>query len=88
MPETQLEELRQRVHQLALEAMQQGEPSAWFETMYAEAGNDATQIPWAKMNPHPILSAWLNSPKVSGEGKKAFLPRILFSGIGLGKRED
>jgi SAM-dependent methyltransferase len=79
MEEKKLEELGQRVHQLATEAIQQGDPSACFETLYAQAKGDTTQIPWAKMTPHPMLQTWLKSHDVSGEGKKA-----LVIGCGLG----
>ena len=32
---------------------------AWFEAVYDTAGDDAAQIPWADLSPHPLLAAWL-----------------------------
>lgn len=72
-------EIRQKAAQLAREFRQLGEPSAWFEVLYAQANNDSSQVPWAQMTPHPILQDWLNSNNPSGEGKKA-----LVIGCGLG----
>jgi SAM-dependent methyltransferase len=31
----------------------------WFEAVYASAGEDAAQIPWADLAPHPLLADWL-----------------------------
>jgi SAM-dependent methyltransferase len=36
-----------------------GEPLAWFEQLYAGAG-DASAIPWANLEPHPVLVDWLD----------------------------
>ena len=52
---------------------------AWFEAVYETAGDDPAQIPWADLNPHPLLAAWLASaaPPTSGA-------RALDVGCGLG----
>jgi ubiquinone/menaquinone biosynthesis C-methylase UbiE len=49
---------RPRVQQLALEAIERGEPLAWFEELYASAENEAA-IPWADLEPNPGLLEWL-----------------------------
>ncbi|MBW4564004.1 MAG: class I SAM-dependent methyltransferase [Mojavia pulchra JT2-VF2] len=79
MLEQQPENLQLLVKQLATEALQKSEPSAWFEVLYAEAKGDAAQVPWAKLTPHPYLQDWLTTHKLSAQGQKA-----LVIGCGLG----
>ena len=49
----------------------------WFDILYAEAAGDATRVPWADQEPHPVLVEWLerNAPH---EG------RALEVGCGIG----
>lgn len=79
MFEQQPQNLQLRVQKLAQEALQQAEPSAWFDVLYAEAQGDATQIPWAKLSPHPYLQEWLADHQPFTLGQKA-----LIIGCGLG----
>ncbi|MGH1395166.1 MAG: class I SAM-dependent methyltransferase [Trichormus sp.] len=79
MFEQQPDKLRQKVQELATEAINKSEPSAWFEVLYASANGNAEQIPWAKLTPHPYLQDWLDHHQLSTEGKKA-----LVIGCGLG----
>ncbi|MEA5628403.1 class I SAM-dependent methyltransferase [Nostoc sp. UHCC 0251] len=65
--------------QLASVALQKSDPSSWFEVLYAEAQGDATQIPWAKLAPHPYLQDWLTNHQPLASGQKA-----LVIGCGLG----
>lgn len=77
MFEQQPDILREKVKSLATESMKQADPSGWFETLYAEAKGDATQVPWAKNIPHPYLQDWLDSAP-QGQGN------ALVIGCGLG----
>jgi SAM-dependent methyltransferase len=70
------EEERRRVRDWALEALDRGEPLAWFEEVYANAP-DESAIPWADMEPNPDLVAWL-------EREGALSGRGLVVGCGLG----
>ncbi|HIK07068.1 MAG TPA: class I SAM-dependent methyltransferase [Trichormus sp. M33_DOE_039] len=79
MFEKQPENLRQKVQELASEAINNSEPTAWFEVLYASANGDTAQIPWAKLTPHPYLQDWLENHEISAQGKKA-----LVIGCGLG----
>ncbi|MBE9035003.1 class I SAM-dependent methyltransferase [aff. Roholtiella sp. LEGE 12411] len=79
MSEEPLETLQQRVKQLATQAVQQSNPSAWFDVLYAKSNGDVTQIPWAKLTPHPYLQDWLTTHNLQGEGRSA-----LVIGCGLG----
>ena len=51
---------------------------AWFAAVYDTAGEDAAQIPWADLKPHPLLAAWLEAA-ASAPGARA-----LDVGCGLG----
>ncbi|MEH2288162.1 class I SAM-dependent methyltransferase [Nostoc sp.] len=79
MFEQQPEDLRFYVQQLATEALQKSEPSAWFEVLYTEAKGDTAKIPWAKLAPHPYLQDWLTIRQPFASGQKA-----LVIGCGLG----
>lgn len=52
---------------------------AWFEAVYDTAGEDAAQIPWADLAPHPLLAAWLATAAAPPDGACA-----LDIGCGLG----
>ncbi|ALF56319.1 thiopurine S-methyltransferase [Nostoc piscinale CENA21] len=79
MAEKQSGNLQNYVKQLATEALEKEQPSAWFEILYAQAEGDVTQIPWAKLTPHPYLQTWLNNHQPFMKGQKA-----LIIGCGLG----
>ncbi|MEH2212098.1 class I SAM-dependent methyltransferase [Nostoc sp.] len=79
MFEQQPEDLQFYVKQLATEAVQKSEPSAWFEVLYTEAKGDTAKIPWAKLTPHPYLQDWLTNHQPFVSGQKA-----LVIGCGLG----
>jgi SAM-dependent methyltransferase len=65
--------------QLAAEALAQGQPTAWFESVYQNAQGNAGQIPWASLAPHPLLVDWLTLTQPQGRDKQA-----LVIGCGLG----
>ncbi|MBE9051407.1 class I SAM-dependent methyltransferase [Nostocales cyanobacterium LEGE 11386] len=79
MFEQQPETLHQKVKQLAIQALQQSNPTAWFDILYSESNGDVTQIPWAKLTSHPYLQDWLTNHNPQGEGHSA-----LVIGCGLG----
>jgi SAM-dependent methyltransferase len=51
----------------------------WFEAVYATAGEDAAQVPWADLAPHPLLAEWLGRVPSPAPGARA-----LDVGCGLG----
>jgi SAM-dependent methyltransferase len=59
--------------------LEAGEPSGWFEPLYAAASPDATAVPWAALAPHPYVVDWLDAPVVAPPGRRA-----LVVGCGLG----
>jgi SAM-dependent methyltransferase len=52
---------------------------AWFDAVYATAGDDPAQIPWADLAPHPLLAGWLTNAQVPARDARA-----LDVGCGLG----
>ncbi|HLP86984.1 MAG TPA: class I SAM-dependent methyltransferase [Nostocaceae cyanobacterium] len=73
----QQDPIRQKIKQLANASLDN--PSAWFETFYAESQGDTSQIPWAKLTAHPYLQDWLNTHTPKKEQ-----PTALIIGCGLG----
>lgn len=79
MSQTPQDLARQKIQRLATASLQAGNPTAWFETLYAEAENDPNQIPWALLTLNPYLEDWLKQVQPIATGKKA-----IAIGCGLG----
>ncbi len=77
MFEKQPEALRKKVQELSSTASV--DPTGWFETLYQEAQGDTSQVPWAKLAPHPYLQDWLSQQAQLQEPTSA-----LVIGCGLG----
>ena len=67
---------RDRLLALSEAAAEDGEPLRWFEELYSSANRDSEEIPWATMEPHPMLMSWLKGKNLSG--------KALVIGCGLG----
>lgn len=63
---------------LAAEAITDGNPTAWFERLYAEANRGEAIVPWDRDQPHPVVIDWFRD--VLGAGRRA-----LVVGCGLGR---
>jgi SAM-dependent methyltransferase len=63
---------------LAAAALQRGDPTGWFEGLYAGAGGSG-DVPWADLVPNPSMVQWLDREGVTGDGRRA-----LKVGAGLG----
>ncbi|MGW0805435.1 class I SAM-dependent methyltransferase [Nonomuraea sp. NPDC002799] len=59
---------------LATESLAEGDPTGWFERLYAESATGDAIVPWDSRSPHPLLAEWATS----GRG------RALVVGAGLG----
>jgi SAM-dependent methyltransferase len=70
---------RDRARAIAREFTQRGDPTGWFERLYAAADGDPRNIPWADMAPNPGLVEWLDRKELAGTGRRA-----LVIGCGLG----
>jgi len=65
--------------QLAHAAQLTGEPTSWFEPLYAAAERGELSVPWARLAPDPHLLDWLDGDPVELDGR-----RVLVAGCGLG----
>ena len=77
---------RRRAEELARSA----DPLRWFETLYAEAGDDLSAVPWADLVANPHLLEWLEtdagrrvSPPLDRPADE-HAPRALVVGCGVG----
>jgi hypothetical protein len=61
---------RQRQRALFDEYAARGEPLGWFERLYVEAGNDASQISWADLHANEPLMQWLEREQPVGQGRR------------------
>ncbi len=77
MFEQQPEALQQKVQKLSATAS--ANPTGWFEVLYQDAQGDTSQVPWAKLAPHPYLQAWLLQQSQPQDSTSA-----LVIGCGLG----
>ncbi|NUO56318.1 MAG: class I SAM-dependent methyltransferase [Hamadaea sp.] len=69
---------RSAARRLAAESVAAGEPTAWFETLYAAAEQGAAVVPWADLEPNPLLVRWAVAGRATGRGRAVVL------GCGLG----
>jgi SAM-dependent methyltransferase len=66
--------------ELATRSIAEGDPTGWFEALYAAAADGAAIVPWDRAAPHSLLAEWASRSGVTGEGRRA-----LVVGAGLGR---
>jgi SAM-dependent methyltransferase len=44
---------------LSAEALRNGDPTGWFERLYADAAQGQAVVPWDRRAPHPLLVEWI-----------------------------
>ena len=65
---------------LVAQALSAGDPTGWFEPLYAAAEEGAAVVPWDRGGaPHWLLTAWAERNALNGGGRRA-----LVVGCGLG----
>ena len=67
------------VSELAHDYLKKGDPTGWFEPLYARADISGAGVPWVKLAPNPFLAGWLADERVKGGGREA-----LVVGCGMG----
>ncbi|MFI7545411.1 class I SAM-dependent methyltransferase [Actinoplanes sp. NPDC049599] len=65
---------------LAAASLAAGDPTGWFEQLYAEAGAGTAEVPWDVPRPSSLLIEWARTGAVVGGGRSA-----LVVGCGLGR---
>lgn len=68
----------ENARRLSGEAAPDGDPTAWFERLYADAAQGQAIIPWDRRVPHPLLVEWIEQQPANSVG------RTLVVGSGLG----
>lgn len=68
----------EHVRRLAGESLAGGDPTGWFERLYAQAGAGEAVVPWDRGAPHALLVGWADRSGVRAAG------RALVVGCGLG----
>ncbi len=68
-----------RADELSAEAIGDGEPTAWFDRLYAEGATGQVRMPWDRDQPQVQLVEWAERTGVDGDGRAAVVV-----GCGLG----
>jgi len=79
MNDEERERARARLRRIAVESHAKGDPTGWFEELYRGADGDTGAIPWAHLEPNPLLVEWLATNQPDAHDKRA-----LVVGCGLG----
>jgi SAM-dependent methyltransferase len=65
---------------LVARALSAGDPTGWFEPLYAAAEEGAAVVPWDRDGaPHWLLTAWAERKALKGDGRRAL---VVGSGLG------
>ena len=67
-------------NRLSSAALKAGDPTGWFEQLYAEAAGGQAIVPWDRGEPHPLLVEWAENRPVPLTAH-----RTLVVGSGLGE---
>lgn len=62
---------------LAARSLADGDPTGWFDRLYAAGAAGEVSMPWSRRTPHPLLEPW--SRGLDGRGRRAIVV-----GCGLG----
>ncbi len=76
---TGLEDAEQVAGRMAAESIAAGDPTGWFERLYAAAAAGETAVPWDRGAPSRYLTQWLTARAPRGAGHSAVVV-----GCGLG----
>ena len=68
-----------RADELSAAAIAAGEPTAWFDRLYAAGVTGEVSMPWDRDAPHPLLQEWATARGLRGDGARAVVV-----GCGLG----
>lgn len=79
MENENIDPVRENATKLAREFIERGDPTGWFDALYAEAKGDNEHIPWADLVPNRFLARWAQDANLQGKGRNA-----LVVGCGLG----
>jgi SAM-dependent methyltransferase len=58
---------------LAAASLAAGDPTGWFEQLYAQAQTGAAEVPWDRPDPSPLLADWARRAQPAGDGRRALV---------------
>jgi 2-polyprenyl-3-methyl-5-hydroxy-6-metoxy-1,4-benzoquinol methylase len=64
---------RKRARELAAESLARGDPTGWFETLYAEGGSGRAEVPWDDRTPNPGLVEYWAAHRPPAQGRRAIV---------------
>ena len=70
----------QDTDRLAAASLAAGDPTGWFDKLYAEAQQGTAEVPWDRPEPSALLADWARAEQPDGTGRRA-----LVVGCGLGR---
>jgi SAM-dependent methyltransferase len=79
MENEEIEKVRERTKELAMDFIERGDATGWFDALYSEAEGDNEKIPWADLEPNRFLVHWAESVNLKGNCRT-----VLVVGCGLG----
>jgi protein-L-isoaspartate O-methyltransferase len=50
-----------------------GDPTGWFDQLYAAGAAGQIQMPWGRTEPHSLLTAWAEGRTLDGAGQRAIV---------------
>jgi SAM-dependent methyltransferase len=71
--------LEDEERRLAAASLAAGDPTGWFDRLYAAGAARRVPVPWSRREAHPLLVEWARRRHLAGAGKRAIVP-----GCGLG----
>lgn len=48
-----------------------GDPTGWFDQLYAAAADGLVTLPWSRTDAHPLLAEWAGERELDGRGHRA-----------------
>jgi len=59
---------------LASASLAAGDPTGWFDRLYAAGARGHVPVPWSRLEPQSLLTGWAARRHLSGSGKRAIVP--------------
>jgi hypothetical protein len=54
---------------LAAASLAAHDPTGWFDQLYAAGASGQVQMPWSRIEPHPLLTGWVQDRNLTGRSR-------------------